>query len=722
MGVCGWAMSVPAGLAAAVHSNLTTYGHLLWPTILLLAIQPVLLLGLFWRRLGRAWLIACGWALFIGIVGWMPHREELPINQWAPGYWVSGWACWAVTLLPRRQHNAIHVTMISTLMALDVVLMHHRGVPLTGLNLAPIFWFGVPIALITLFGQGILDLADLADHQARRRLVAQRSEQDARAEADAHREAARLLHDHVLHALQAIGRSSTVPARMVIGECRDAVDAISRAGGVHRTARLEDLLSDDPLLTSVGAHLTGSTDRLPSSVAQAMAAATHEALSNVARHSRSDRCTVETSQDGAIWRVVITDDGRGFHPERLTEGRLGLRRSVHERLEDVGGLAQVTSSPGQGTRVELQWPVVDAPQELPRMGSAPMRRLMARTAWPGVLVTLAMIPTVGPLNAHHWALEAAAMWACLVIAWFVHRLTTHELTPAGGVVLLATAEALWWFNLWVAPDHPTTPYYLWLGWTCTTLLRLVVLQVNLRASVLLMAGWAVGQYGALWIATGTDGLLRLNTSVTTGLGECILTLVALVVARRVLAAKLSEEHLAEAMRHATARHQVEAHVEQFWSKRVTGVALPLLRDVADGRRDVDDPYLRAQAVRLEATLRDELVLGPGHTHLLISVSRLRSFGWQVQSSLSDEVDPAGIRPFCRLLDELGLPSPVGQAITLSSTDADATALVLAPTPGQRLTWDELATRVGARLDGDTDFVRLTLPLTSPERHLELDPT
>lgn len=94
----------------------------------------------------------------------------------------------------------------------------------------------------------------------------------------------------------------------------------------------------------------------------------------------------------------------------------------------------------------------------------------------------------------------------------------------------------------------------------------------------------------------------------------------------------------------------------------------------------------------------------------------------MQSSLSDEVDPAGIRPFCRLLDELGLPSPVGQAITLSSTDADATALVLAPTPGQRLTWDELATRVGARLDGDTDFVRLTLPLTSPERHLELDPT
>jgi len=95
--------------------------------------------------------------------------------------------------------------------------------------------------------------------------------------------------------------------------------------------------------------------------ALALAAATGEALDNVRRHAGPDaKAWVLVEDDGAAVTVSVRDNGLGFAPGRLEEaeaaGRLGVAQSIRGRLRDAGGTARLTSSPGQGTEVELRVP------------------------------------------------------------------------------------------------------------------------------------------------------------------------------------------------------------------------------------------------------------------------------------------------------------------------------------------------------------------------------
>ena len=62
--------------------------------------------------------------------------------------------------------------------------------------------------------------------------------------------------------------------------------------------------------------------------------------------------------EGTVVTVSVRDDGAGFATDRLARavesGRLGVAQSIVGRMRDVGGTADVTSSPGQGTEVELR--------------------------------------------------------------------------------------------------------------------------------------------------------------------------------------------------------------------------------------------------------------------------------------------------------------------------------------------------------------------------------
>jgi signal transduction histidine kinase len=95
--------------------------------------------------------------------------------------------------------------------------------------------------------------------------------------------------------------------------------------------------------------------------AHALAAAAGEALDNVRRHAGPDaKAWVLVEDDGAAVTVSVRDNGLGFAPGRLEEaeaaGRLGVAQSIRGRLRDVGGTARLTSTPGEGTEVELHVP------------------------------------------------------------------------------------------------------------------------------------------------------------------------------------------------------------------------------------------------------------------------------------------------------------------------------------------------------------------------------
>ncbi len=54
--------------------------------------------------------------------------------------------------------------------------------------------------------------------------------------------------------------------------------------------------------------------------------------------------------------VTVRDSGIGFDPGRVGPDRLGISRSIVERMEDCGGTASVRSVPGRGTTVTLHLP------------------------------------------------------------------------------------------------------------------------------------------------------------------------------------------------------------------------------------------------------------------------------------------------------------------------------------------------------------------------------
>ncbi|MET8979750.1 DUF5931 domain-containing protein [Streptomyces sp. NPDC004539] len=100
---------------------------------------------------------------------------------------------------------------------------------------------------------------------------------------------------------------------------------------------------------------------LPPAAARELAAAVGAALDNVRRHAGDGAqawILVEDEPDEVI--VTVRDDGPGIPEGRLVqaegEGRLGVAQSIRGRLRDLGGRAELVSTPGQGTEVELTVP------------------------------------------------------------------------------------------------------------------------------------------------------------------------------------------------------------------------------------------------------------------------------------------------------------------------------------------------------------------------------
>ena len=79
-----------------------------------------------------------------------------------------------------------------------------------------------------------------------------------------------------------------------------------------------------------------------------------EILNNVVRHADATVVRIEVTVAARQLHFVVTDDGRGFDTARAAEGQ-GLR-SLQRRASSLGGLLQVTSSPGTGTRVTFTCP------------------------------------------------------------------------------------------------------------------------------------------------------------------------------------------------------------------------------------------------------------------------------------------------------------------------------------------------------------------------------
>jgi len=105
--------------------------------------------------------------------------------------------------------------------------------------------------------------------------------------------------------------------------------------------------------TCATVRVTGEERPLPTPVEVVLLRAAQEALTNVRRHARAREAAVLLAYAPGSVRLVVRDDGDGFHPgEADGFGLAGMRA----RAEQVSGRLTVRSDPSAGTTIELEVP------------------------------------------------------------------------------------------------------------------------------------------------------------------------------------------------------------------------------------------------------------------------------------------------------------------------------------------------------------------------------
>jgi len=140
---------------------------------------------------------------------------------------------------------------------------------------------------------------------------------------------------------------------------RDALTELRElARGIHPAVLTElglagafaSLARDAPVTVKLE---TLTPRRFPADIEGAAYFFVSEALANVAKHAAGATATVRTGITGNDLLVEVADDGPGGAAPRAGSGLQGL----DDRLAAIGGVLEVDSRPGQGTRLRARIPV-----------------------------------------------------------------------------------------------------------------------------------------------------------------------------------------------------------------------------------------------------------------------------------------------------------------------------------------------------------------------------
>ena len=180
-----------------------------------------------------------------------------------------------------------------------------------------------------------------------------------------------IVHDSVLATLlSAAGVRTAKGAELAAMMARSAIIRLQEASGERtlddattEVSRLVDRLhgaaADTGAFTVAELGVDGRS--IPEFVAEALYAASVQAMVNSVQHAgpAQTRSLTICGNDQSGCRIEISDTGCGFDPTSVASARLGVRVSIRDRIASVGGVAVVSSSPGQGTTVVISWPRAD---------------------------------------------------------------------------------------------------------------------------------------------------------------------------------------------------------------------------------------------------------------------------------------------------------------------------------------------------------------------------
>lgn len=204
------------------------------------------------------------------------------------------------------------------------------------------------------------------------------------AQEEERRRISRELHDDTAQALtslllyaKALEQGDAPPAvRAALAEVREEVarslEGVRRLARELRPSALDDLglvaalegytqdLARRARLPISFDHACGG-DRLPPKTELALYRIAQEALTNVAKHASATSVEVRLVREPGACTLTVADDGRGFNQRTMETispagrgiGLFGMR----ERAELAGGMLDILTAPGRGTRVRARVPL-----------------------------------------------------------------------------------------------------------------------------------------------------------------------------------------------------------------------------------------------------------------------------------------------------------------------------------------------------------------------------
>ena len=168
------------------------------------------------------------------------------------------------------------------------------------------------------------------------------------------------LHDSVLQTLALVQRQAHDPvavarlARRQEQSLRAWMAGETQLLGETLGAALRDVVAEVEDEQGITVELTAIGDRALDPAAEALVAATREALRNAARHAGGAGVVVFAEISAAAADVFVRDEGDGFDPDAVAAERRGIRDAIVGRMASVGGRATIESAPGEGTEVALR--------------------------------------------------------------------------------------------------------------------------------------------------------------------------------------------------------------------------------------------------------------------------------------------------------------------------------------------------------------------------------
>jgi signal transduction histidine kinase len=178
-----------------------------------------------------------------------------------------------------------------------------------------------------------------------------------------------LVHDKVLTALLVASKGKTEEeAQAAALMASEAIVALSDSVSAFETEAQKASINSlfmalteaiKRLSSEINVQAEGASDQpVPSDVAFALTEATIQAVNNSLLHAGTAATRgVRLKANERVIKIVIFDTGRGFRPARVPKNRLGLRLSIIDRIENVGGRVFIDSKPGSGTNIILEWDI-----------------------------------------------------------------------------------------------------------------------------------------------------------------------------------------------------------------------------------------------------------------------------------------------------------------------------------------------------------------------------